>query len=70
MNSSTAVVRTSVPDRALPALVPDDFGDFYAQHYRDIVSLAALIIGDRLPAEDVAQEAFTRLAARWKRVSR
>jgi RNA polymerase sigma-70 factor (sigma-E family) len=46
------------------------FAWLFRDEYPAIVRTAYLIVGDRAAAEDVAQEAFVRLYARWRRVSR
>ena len=40
----------------------DRFADVFQQRYAEIVRLAGRILGDRAEAEDVAQEAMSRLA--------
>ncbi len=40
--------------------------DLYHQHWRGLVGLAALMLGDRPSAEDVVQDAFTELYGRWE----
>ena len=47
-----------------------DFGWLFREEYPRIVRTAYLMLGDREAAEDVAQEAFARLYARWGRISR
>ena len=46
------------------------FAWLFRDEYPAIVRTAYLMLGDRQAAEDVAQEAFVRLYARWRRVSR
>jgi RNA polymerase sigma-70 factor (sigma-E family) len=46
------------------------FAWLFRDEYPAIVRTAYLMLGDRQAAEDVAQEAFIRLYARWRRVSR
>ncbi len=46
------------------------FGWLFRDEYPAIVRTAYLMLGDRAAAEDVAQEAFIRLYARWRRISR
>jgi RNA polymerase sigma-70 factor (sigma-E family) len=46
------------------------FAWLFRDEYPAIVRTAYLMLGDREAAEDVAQEAFVRLYARWRRVSR
>lgn len=45
-----------------------DFGEFYQGCYSRVVTLVAVLLGDRHEAEDVAQEAFTRALGRWPRL--
>src|SRR5262245_41856607 len=40
----------------------------FAAHYRPLVRLAVLLLHDRAVAEEVAQEAFVALHARWRRL--
>ena len=47
-----------------------EFAWLFRDEYPAIVRTAYLMLGDRAAAEDVAQEAFARLYARWRRVSR
>jgi RNA polymerase sigma-70 factor (ECF subfamily) len=44
--------------------------DLYAASYLRLVRILTLAAGSRADAEDVVQEAFVRLAARWAKVSR
>jgi RNA polymerase sigma-70 factor (sigma-E family) len=46
------------------------FAWLFRDEYPAIVRTAYLMLGDREAAEDVAQEAFVRLYARWRKVSR
>ena len=47
-------------DRAVAAL--------YATHYRPLVGLAELLVGDLAAAEDVVQESFVAMHGRWHRL--
>jgi RNA polymerase sigma-70 factor, ECF subfamily len=47
---------------------PDGFTEFYEASYSRVAALVAAMLGDRHQAEDIAQEAFARALARWKRV--
>lgn len=47
-----------------------DFEMFFRAQYAAVARVAYLMTGDRAAAEDVAQESFVRLYARWGRVSR
>jgi len=44
---------------------PDPFDDFFRATYAGSVRLAHLLTGDRWAAEDIAQEAYTRLHPRY-----
>jgi RNA polymerase sigma-70 factor (ECF subfamily) len=57
-------------DVAEGALVTTDFVDCYQWHYRRLIRALQLDGADPSTAEDVAQEAFARALARWRRVSR
>ena len=50
------------------ATVGDDFDAFYVASYGRVVGQLFVVLGDLAEAEDVAQEAFTRAAARWSRL--
>ncbi len=43
-------------------------GDLYRQHVRGLVQLAYIVTGDAQLAEDLAQEAFVRMAGRFARL--
>lgn len=45
-----------------------EFQAFYAANYGRILAMATAMVGDRLQAEDVAQEAFARAYSRWGRI--
>jgi DNA-directed RNA polymerase specialized sigma24 family protein len=45
-----------------------EFQAFYAANYGRIVAMVTAMVGDRLQAEDVAQEAFARAYSRWARI--
>jgi RNA polymerase sigma-70 factor (sigma-E family) len=40
--------------------------ELFVGHHRRLVGLASLLVGDRLTAEDVVQEAFAALHRRWR----
>jgi len=44
------------------------FGDFYADHYRELVRLATLLSGSVDNAPDLVQDCFVRLHGRWSSV--
>jgi RNA polymerase sigma-70 factor (ECF subfamily) len=44
------------------------FDEFYQRGYRRLVGQLFLLTGDLHDAEDIAQEAFTRAAARWEQI--
>ena len=45
-----------------------DFEALYAAHFGPLSGYALAIVGDQGAAVDIAQEAFTRLLARWRTV--
>ena len=50
-------------------MTESSFDDFYLREFRPMVALAAAVCGHSLLAEDLAQEAMTRIYHRWDRVS-
>jgi RNA polymerase sigma-70 factor (sigma-E family) len=48
--------------------IPRDFAAFYGQAWPGAVRLAGLLTQDMRVAEDLAQEAFTRIFPKWSRV--
>ena len=50
--------------------LPCSFDDFYLREYRRVVELAYALSGNRVGAEDIAQEAFLRAHRDWHRVGR
>ncbi|MDT7539182.1 MAG: hypothetical protein QOI82_2767 [Actinomycetota bacterium] len=68
----TAFVATAYDDAAAADTfaAPDEaaFTRFYAEHFGRVSGYALSLVGDAGLATDVAQEAFTRLFARWGRV--
>jgi RNA polymerase sigma-70 factor (ECF subfamily) len=48
----------------------DGFTAFFQSAYPRIVGQLRLLTGDRASAEDLAQEAFIRAAARWRQLAR
>jgi RNA polymerase sigma-70 factor, ECF subfamily len=46
-----------------------DFGAFYAEHWSDVAGFCAALTGSATSGDDIAQEAFTRVCARWQLVS-
>lgn len=47
----------------------ETFDSFYLREFRSMVALAAAVSGSHLLAEDLAQEAMTRVYRRWDRIS-
>lgn len=45
------------------------FDEFYVREFRPMVALAAAVSGSHLLAEDIAQEAMTRIYRRWDRIA-
>lgn len=45
------------------------FDEFFAAHYDEVVRTLALAVGDRVRAEDAAQEAFAKAYRKWTAVS-
>lgn len=50
--------------RAVPG-----FGEFYSRQCPQVLGLASVMCGERMAAEELAQEAFTAALSRWDRVS-
>jgi RNA polymerase sigma-70 factor (ECF subfamily) len=55
-------------DAAADALGGEAFAELYRQHFGPLSGYALALTGDAAAAVDIAQEAFTRLLARWVRV--
>ena len=66
----TAYVETAAYDGAARALssTETEFARLYSEHFGRLSGYALSLVGDAGVATDVAQEAFTRLYARWGRV--
>jgi RNA polymerase sigma-70 factor, ECF subfamily len=47
---------------------PEAFDAFFAREYAAVVGLAAVLTGDRVEAEDLAQDAFAAAHREWSRV--
>lgn len=62
-------MRTTTPE-ATAAQGAASFPSFYVATYPRVVAALLRVAGSRAEAEDVAQEAFSRLLPRWHRVSR
>jgi RNA polymerase sigma-70 factor (sigma-E family) len=62
------------PRRATVSRLPtpdvDPFTDFYRANQPELVRIATLIVGSRPQAEDLVQDAFVRVHAKWDRVER
>jgi RNA polymerase sigma-70 factor (sigma-E family) len=52
----------------LPTPDLDPFTDFYRAHQPELVRIATLIVGSRPQAEDLVQDAFVRVHAKWDRI--
>jgi len=63
------VVADSDPPAREPSAVIGSFDTFYESQYRAVVRLAAALVGRWDIAEELAQDAFVALHARWHRVS-
>ena len=61
---------TGVPARRATAdsLGGEAFAELYRVHFGPLSGYAASLVGDQGAAVDIAQEAFTRLLARWRKV--
>jgi RNA polymerase sigma-70 factor, ECF subfamily len=60
---------TRTKDTELAPQAPIDFESFFRENYRPLTQGMLLLTGDRWEAEDLAQEAFTRVYHRWAQVS-
>jgi RNA polymerase sigma-70 factor (ECF subfamily) len=52
-----------------PEAVSSSFEQLFNREYRQVVGLAALLVGDRSQAEDLAQDAFAAAYRHWATVS-
>jgi len=52
-----------------PAGADDDFDAFYRAEFGRLAGALRLLCGDRVAAEELAQEAFVRAYAAWERVA-
>ena len=64
----TAVRQPTAAGLALPPLEADGFVELYSLHYGRLVSSLRLAGADPQRAQDLAQEAFARTYARWRKV--
>jgi len=55
--------------RDVEAVEGSEFGVFYAEQWSDVAGFCTALVGSVTVGEDLAQEAFTRLCARWRLVS-
>ena len=55
-------------DRTVSALGGEAFAELYRTHFGPLSGYAGSLTGDPVVAVDIAQEAFTRLLARWRSV--
>jgi RNA polymerase sigma factor (sigma-70 family) len=65
-----AVVSSAVSTRPARLASPDSttFGQFYADHYAELVRLATLLSGSADAAPDLVQDCFIRLHGHWTAV--
>lgn len=65
---------TTLPDPGadgpLLEVVVADFDEFFATEYRGLVAMLTALTGNRMVAEDLAQEAMVKAHQRWARISR
>jgi RNA polymerase sigma-70 factor (sigma-E family) len=59
-------VRREAPGRARADAVGDPLADLHRAEYAPLVRLATVVLGDVGLAEQVVQDAFVRLALRWR----
>jgi RNA polymerase sigma-70 factor (ECF subfamily) len=74
MSAEAAELEPLVPARPDPAakareLGGEEFAQLYQRHFGAVAGYATALTGDTGAAVDIAQEAFTRLLSRWRRVS-
>lgn len=74
IGTMTSDPQTGGPARGGSAAVPLDrdqlLSELYQEHYRSLVRLAALLLGQREAAEDVVQEAFLELYRNTDRITK
>lgn len=72
MNGRSAIPKGQPDVRRRLAAVPDgspDFEAMFRREYRPMLALAASVSGSRAHAEDIVQEAMTRLDNEWTTIS-
>jgi RNA polymerase sigma-70 factor (sigma-E family) len=63
-----ALSRCSGVGRPRQDYAPATVADLFRRHHLELVRLALVMVGDLATAEDVVQDCFERLHARWPRV--
>jgi len=70
--SEGAVIPPAAPDRADPVGSTADpdaaLTELYTEHYQRLVRIAALLLNDQGPAEEVVQDAYLRMHHAWRRI--
>ena len=66
--AGVAMTQPRVPGEVAAVSVPLDFADFYREAWPGAVRLAGLLVQDARVAEDLAQDAFSRVFPKWSRV--
>ncbi len=60
--------RESLADAEIPRHREADVAVLFRGHHVELVRLATLLLGDQATAEDVVQDVFARVYARWERL--
>ena len=61
-------IGTASPSSSAVASPAEAVHDLYGRHYARLVRLATMLLGDMERAEEIVQDAFVDLMARWERI--
>jgi RNA polymerase sigma-70 factor (sigma-E family) len=64
--SVSLLVVSDLTDAGVIAVVPT-FDELFEEHYRPVLRLAVLLVGDQPTAEDLVADAYVRVFVKWRR---